>query len=148
MKRTLLALTAITVLTFHGAAMAGERDEVDAAFAEWRAALSSGEAKNVVQLYDEDATLFATLEPKPLTTQRERTRYFTTLTAKPKLSATVNQKKIQILDDEYALVSGIYTFRFEQDGKTVAVPARYTFVYEKEDGRWMILEHHSSKVPQ
>ncbi|MFO0109452.1 MAG: SgcJ/EcaC family oxidoreductase [Alphaproteobacteria bacterium] len=148
MKKILLLLAALTVLAFNNTAWAGKREEVDAAFSEWRAALSSGEAKNVVQLYDEDATLFATLEPKPLTTQRERTRYFTTLTAKPKLSATVNQKKIQILDDEYALVSGIYTFRFEQDGKTVAVPARYTFVYEKEDGRWMILEHHSSKVPQ
>ncbi len=148
MKKTLLTLTAITVLAFHGAVMAGEREEVNAAFAEWRAALASGDAQNVVQLYDEDAILFATLEPRPLTTQRERTRYFTKLTAKPKLTATVDQKNIQILDDEYALVSGLYTFRFEQDGKMVAVPARYSFVYEKEDGRWVILEHHSSKVPQ
>lgn len=148
MKKTLLTLTAITVLAFHSAAVAGEREEVRAAFAEWRTALSSGEARNIVQLYDEDAILFATLAPKPLTTQRARTEYFTTLTAKPKLSATVDQENIQILDDEYALVSGLYTFRYEQDGKMVAVPARYSFVYEKEDGRWIILEHHSSKVPQ
>lgn len=148
MKKTLLALTVLSLVAVQTPALAGEKDEVDAAFASWRAALSSGKAENVVKLYEKDAILLATLAAKPLTTQEQRTEYFTGLTAKPKLMATVNEKHIRLLDEDDAVVSGIYTFSFEDAGKTVEIPARYSFVYKKENGQWMIVEHHSSKVPQ
>jgi len=45
------------------------------------------------------------------------------------------------------VISGLYTFSFEEDGKMVSIPARFSFVYEKENGKWLIVEHHSSKVP-
>lgn len=125
-----------------------EESEVNAAFAIWREALSSGKAENVVKLYDKDAILLATLAAKPLTTQEERTEYFTKLTAKPKLTATVTEDHIRMLDEDDAVISGLYTFSFEEDGKKVEIPARFSFVYEKENGKWMIVEHHSSKVPQ
>ena len=148
MRKTLLTLTILSVLSIQTPAWAGEKEEVDAAFTSWRTALSSGKAENVVKLYDKDAILLATLAAKPLTTQEQRTEYFTGLTAKPKLTATVNDKHIRLLDEDDAVVSGIYTFSFEEAGKTVEIPARYSFVYEKENGKWMIVEHHSSKVPQ
>ena len=124
-----------------------EEHEVDKAFADWRTALSSGKAENIVKLYDKDAILLATLAAEPITTQQGRTEYFTGLTAKPKLKATVNEEYVRLLDPNTALVSGVYTFSFMEEGKTVEVPARYTFVFEKESGKWMIVEHHSSKVP-
>lgn len=148
MKKTLLTLSILSVLAIQTPAWAGEKEEVDAAFASWRTALSSGKAENVVKLYDKDAILLATLAAKPLTTQEQRTKYFTGLTSKPKLTATVNEKHIRLLDEDNAVVSGIYTFSFEEAGKTVEIPARYSFVYEKNNGNWMIVEHHSSKVPQ
>jgi uncharacterized protein (TIGR02246 family) len=148
MKITIAMLTIVSTLALASQAFAGEKEEVDAAFASWRTALSSGNAENVVKLYDKDAILLATLAAKPLTTQRERTKYFTTLTAKPKMAAKVTEKHIKLLDEDDAVVSGLYTFSFEEDGKTVQIPARYSFVYEKENGAWMIVEHHSSKVPQ
>lgn len=148
MKKTLLTMTALTAMCIQSPAWAGEKEEVESAFASWRKALSSGHAENVVKLYDKDAILLATLAAKPITTQEGRMDYFTKLTAKPKLSATVDEEHIKVLDEDNAVVSGLYTFRFEQDGKTVEIPARYSFVYEKENGEWMIMEHHSSKVPQ
>jgi len=147
MRNKRLALAILSGLTLSSPAFAGEKEEVDAAFANWRQALSSGKAENVVNLYDKDAILLATLAAKPLTTQKQRTEYFSSLTAKPKLAATVNEKYIRLLDEDDAVVSGIYTFSFEQDGKKVEIPARFSFVYEKENGKWMIVEHHSSKVP-
>lgn len=125
-----------------------EEKEVNAAFANWRKALSSGKADNIVKLYDKDAILLATLAAKPLTTQEARTEYFTKLTAKQKLTATVDEEHTKLLDENSAVLSGLYTFRFEEGGKTVEIPARYSFVFEKEDGQWMIVEHHSSKLPQ
>jgi len=53
-----------------------------------------------------------------------------------------------VLDEDHALVSGLYTFRVNEGGAPVVIPARYSFVYEKDDGKWMIVEHHSSKVPE
>jgi len=125
-----------------------EEAEVNAAFSNWRKALSSGKAENVVNLYAKDAILLATLAAKPLTTQEQRTEYFTKLTAKTKLTATVNEEHVKLLDEHNAVISGLYTFRFEEAGKTIEIPARYSFVFEKENGQWMIVEHHSSKVPQ
>jgi uncharacterized protein (TIGR02246 family) len=125
-----------------------EEHEVDKVFAEWREALSSGKAEKVVKLYDDDAILLATLAAKPITTQQERMDYFATLTAKPKMAATVDEEYVKLLDPNSALVSGVYTFSFEENGKTVKIPARYTFVFEKQNGRWLIEEHHSSKVPE
>jgi uncharacterized protein (TIGR02246 family) len=145
--KKLFATCAFIVLAANSV-MANERKEVDAAFAEWRSALSSGKAENVVKLYDEDAVLLATLANEPITDQKARTAYFTTLTAKPKLSAAVNKEFVKLLDDNSAIISGVYTFSFEEHGKIVQIPARYSFVYEKENGKWMIVQHHSSQMPQ
>lgn len=147
MKTTTALIAACFAFALHSPAWANERDEVKAAFAEWRTALASGKAENIVKLYDTDAILLATLAATPLTTQQARTEYFTTLMARPQLSATVDQEYITLLDEDDAMVNGIYTFRFEEAGKTVEIPARYSFVYEKENDRWMIVAHHSSTVP-
>jgi hypothetical protein len=34
-----------------------------------------------------------------------------------------------------------------QNGKTVQNPARFTFVYQLREGKWMIVTHHSSVLP-
>lgn len=146
MKKILLVMTMMMVSACCAAGV-GDKEQVQAAFAEWRTALSSGNPESIVALYEADAVLLATLADKPITNQEERLKYFTTLTAKPELSATVNEEFVRMLDADNAVISGIYTFRFKQKGRVVAVPARFTFVYEYQDGRWMIVEHHSSKLP-
>lgn len=147
MKKLLLVST-LFILSAYSIAWAGEKKEVDQAFTNWRVALTSGSPENVVKLYESDAILLPTLSPKPITNQEGRIQYFSKLLAKPKLSTSVEEEHIKLLDESKAVISGLYTFMYEQEGKTVKIPARYSFVFEKIKNNWMIAEHHSSKLPE
>jgi hypothetical protein len=46
-----------------------------------------------------------------------------------------------------AINTGYYTFTYVKDGESKSVPARSSFVYAKRNGRWMIVDHHSSAMP-
>jgi hypothetical protein len=144
MKIYSFALTFI-VLFFMGLspAHANERDDVDALFAAWQVAVSSGHPEQVVDLYDKDAILVPTLAPNPVSTQEGRFEYFSHLMQKPNLKVEINSEIYQKLDRKNAVISGLYDFKF--DGGHV--PARYTFVFEKKHGNWVIVEHHSSMIP-
>lgn len=146
MKKLLITTGFIAMIAT--SALAAEKEEVQAAFSNWRNALSSGKAENVVKLYDKDAILIATLAEKPLLTQEQRTEYFTKLTARAKLAVKLTEEHIRMLDENDAVVSGLYTFSFEENGQLMEIPARYSFVYEKEGDNWMIMDHHSSKIPE
>lgn len=147
MKHSLIKLALIGALTVPSFAYADEKQEVDNAFAQWQQALSTGNPANVVNHYDAKAILLPTLSAKVLTTQQERTDYFTNLMAKPKLAVKVNEEHIKVLDENNAVLSGLYTFSYADKDKTVEIPARFSFVYEKANNQWKIIEHHSSKVP-
>lgn len=151
--RTGLIAALTVVLTMQMPAWAGgldtaQKQEVLQAFAQWRKALSGGQPQAIVDLYDKDALLLATLAAKPIVNQKERVAYFTRLAANPKLAATVNEEHVRLLDEDDAVVSGLYTFSFEQEGKTLQISARFSFIYKKMNGKWMIVEHHSSRVPE
>jgi hypothetical protein len=43
--------------------------------------------------------------------------------------------------------SGSYVFTFERDGAKNELPARYSFTLVKREGKWLIIDHHSSGMP-
>jgi hypothetical protein len=47
-----------------------------------------------------------------------------------------------------AVNSGTYTWSFTRDGVPRSLPARYSFTYVRQAGRWMIVDHHSSVLPE
>jgi uncharacterized membrane protein YqiK len=122
--------------------------EIHAALQEWTEALGRGHDETAVTaLYDKEATVLATLDPKPLETPAEIAGYFHKLTQNPELKATVQSEKIDLFGDA-AVASGLYTFSYSKDGQRVELPARYTFVYRKTPHGWAIVRHHSSALPE
>ena len=121
--------------------------EIHAALQQWTEALAGHDEKPVTALYDKDATVLATFDPKPLETPGEIAAYFHKLTQNPELKATVQSEKIDLFGDA-AVASGLYTFNYKKDGQLLELPARYTFVYRKTPHGWAIVRHHSSALPE
>jgi uncharacterized protein (TIGR02246 family) len=127
-----------------------EQTSVDAATRLWMATVTSGKAtvvEDVLALYAPNAVLLATVSEQIRDEPQELRDYFNFFTKLSKLSASDYKPTIRVYDD-MAINSGYYTFSFETaPGVTKQVPARYTFVYQKVNDKWVIVEHHSSVIP-
>jgi uncharacterized protein (TIGR02246 family) len=121
--------------------------QIAALFDEWNAALATGNPAKVADLYAPDAVLLPTLSPQIRTTRAEIVDYFTHfLPSKPQ--AVITREIITVLDRNDAINTGLYTFTLTQNGVRQQVHARYTFVYQRRGGAWLIVNHHSSLVPE
>ncbi|KQZ30283.1 SgcJ/EcaC family oxidoreductase [Duganella sp. Root1480D1] len=121
--------------------------EIAALFDRWNAALATGKTSEVVKLYAANGVLQPTVSNKIRATPEEIADYFDHFLAlKPK--GTINYRQIRVLDENTAVDSGAYTFDIVKNGKPAKVRARYTYVYEKINGAWKIMNHHSSAMPE
>jgi uncharacterized protein (TIGR02246 family) len=117
--------------------------QVKGFFDRWNASLKTLNPDEVLKNYASDAILLPTVSNQPRLTQAERRDYFVHfLENKPQ--GVIDQRVIRLGCND-AIDSGLYTFTMG-DGKTV--PARYTFVYSYQDGKWLIVSHHSSAMPE
>ncbi|KUF24969.1 SgcJ/EcaC family oxidoreductase [Xanthomonas phaseoli] len=125
----------------------GEEREVAALFDTWNAALATGNPHKVADLYAPDGVLLPTVSNEVRASREQIENYFEMfLTKKPQ--GVVNYRTVRVLDDS-AVDAGVYTFTLtDKAGKKSNVQARYTFVYEKRDGKWLIINHHSSAMPE
>jgi hypothetical protein len=65
---------------------------------------------------------------------------------RPDARVTLGEQHIRVYG-EVAISSGYYTFTYIREGKNTASAARDTFVYRYREGKWLIVDHHSSRVP-
>ncbi|MCX5394733.1 SgcJ/EcaC family oxidoreductase [Streptomyces sp. NPDC006482] len=126
---------------------AAER-EIAALFDQWNAALLTGDPEKVTDRYAEDAVLLPTASPRIRTNHAEIADYFAHFLQKKPRGEKV-RSVIHVLDRNSAIDAGLYRFHLTdpKTGVTKAVDARYTYEYEKRDGTWLIVNHHSSVVP-
>lgn len=125
------------------------KKQIAGLFDKWNAALRTGDPEKVADLYAKDAVLLPTVSNRIRTDHAQVVDYFEHfLQNKP-----VGEKKrtiINVLDGNSAIDTGIYAFTLT-DPKTGAkrvVEARYTYEYEKRGGKWLIVNHHSSAMPE
>ena len=128
--------------------MAGPKEDVAAATQAWADAMTSHDVDRVLALYDAEAVLWGTRSPKLRDTPPALREYFNILrTVPPSYKAVLGEQRVRIYG-EIAINTGTYTFSEVRDGKEIARPSRFSFVYRNRDGRWLIVDHHSSAVPE
>jgi uncharacterized protein (TIGR02246 family) len=118
--------------------------EIANLFVLWNDAVKTANPDKVVDLYAPDAILLPTVENGPLIGRAAIRGYFVHfLASKP--SGKIDERTIRI-GCNAALDAGLYTFTY--DNGNTPTPARFTYIYEYEGGRWLIAHHHSSKRPK
>lgn len=120
--------------------------EVSTLTAAWVEAFNSRDPARIVALYDPQAVLIGTSAKAPAVGTAAIADYFRDAPSRPMDRVALGEHTARQFGDT-AIDSGLYTFFQVQDGKATVAPARYTFVYRKRDGKWLIVEHHSSRVP-
>jgi hypothetical protein len=137
--------------------------QVKQAYADWVTTVENakGNATQVAALYAPNAVLLPTLSPEIKIklsdttsqelydfTSKDIREYFVAFTKLKDLKAQTGKLYTQVFND-VAINTGLYTFDYLDDqGVKHDVPARFTFVYEKINGKWLIINHHSSYLPE
>jgi uncharacterized protein (TIGR02246 family) len=123
------------------------QQEIAALFDEWNTALSTLDPQKVADRYAPNAVLLPTVSNEVRADRARIVDYFQHfLENHPK--GEVLKSHVAVLDEDDAIDAGTYRFTLTKDGVTRTVDARYTFVYEKIDGKWLIVNHHSSAMPE
>ncbi|QJQ96181.1 MULTISPECIES: DUF4440 domain-containing protein [Halomonadaceae] len=118
--------------------------EIASLFERWNDSLQTGEPRNVVANYAEDAILLPTVSNVPRLTAAEKQDYFEHfLSARP--SGEIDMSHIQI-GCNTAVDAGLYTFTFAETGAVVS--GRYSYTYRWDGDEWLITSHHSSAMPE
>jgi uncharacterized protein (TIGR02246 family) len=141
---------ATTVTTATASTYTPDQQSVLTASEDWQQAVDARNPKAIAALYDPNAYFYPTFNKNQITNAKDLYQYFVNLSQKPHLQIIFDQENPRIyVNGTVAVNSGLYTYSYlGPNNKTVHVPARFTFVYIKENGQWVIVEHHSSVMPE
>jgi uncharacterized protein (TIGR02246 family) len=122
--------------------------EIAALFDEWNAALGTGDAEVVADRYAPDGVLLPTVSKQVRTDRDGIVDYFEHFQENDPVGEKT-ETIVTVLDETSAVDAGTYVFTLTdpESGEVREVEARYTYVYEKIDGDWLIINHHSSVMP-
>lgn len=126
------------------------REQIAAATRAWIEGMGSHDQERVLALYDPEAVLWGTTSPTIRDNPARIREYFNFLrTAPPHYKGVLGEQRIRVYGD-MAVNTGTYTFigpALDAAGKPISRAARFSFVYRNREGRWLIVDHHSSAVP-
>ena len=140
MKKLYLILLCSMTLN---AAMAAPEDDVRTAGQAWASGISKGDPDYMVSLYADDAMLHGTVSPVVREGHALIREYFAALSSPPTMSF-VEPQHIRVYGD-VAVNTGNYETKI---GDNPPAKLRYSFVYHKVGDVWLIVDHHSSRMPE
>lgn len=147
MQKLFPLISAVVLLTMPISAFADTKDDVEATTHAWVAAYDSRDPENILALYANDAVFWGTTSPTLRDAPDEVRDYFKNMASRPHARVEIGEHRVRVFGD-VAINTGFYTFSDVRDGEATTFPARFSFVYRKQDnGRWLIVDHHSSAIP-
>ncbi|MFF8357159.1 SgcJ/EcaC family oxidoreductase [Streptomyces chartreusis] len=125
------------------------KKEIAGLFDQWNSALATGDPEQVADLYAKDAVLLPTVSNKVRADRAGIVDYFEHFLANKPVGTKI-ETHVNVLDHNSAIDTGVYEFALTDPatGEKRTVEARYTYAYEKRGGEWLIVNHHSSKMPE
>lgn len=151
--KNLFAVGLFLIFTTHAYAASPDKVKVEKAYHDWCVAISTakGNAHEVVKFYAPGAVLLPTLSAKILSNYHHGLNaYYADLTKRPNIKCSTEKLTTHLYGKypKFAVNTGYYTFSYtDTDGKTKEIPARFSFVYQKVNRDWLIVNQHSSVMP-
>jgi hypothetical protein len=143
----------VACLVIAGCASTGTADSADKARTEvlaatdaWRAAFDSRDPARITATYGNGSVFWGTTMKSIATSPQAIAEYFKDAASRPDTRVVFTEQHVRVYGD-VAFNSGAYTFRDRRDGQEIITPARYSMVFHREGGNWVLVHHHSSRAP-
>jgi len=125
-------------------ASAGPPEDVAAALERWASAFNANDVESLLKLYTPDAVLVGTTGSTLIEGQDGIRKYFSRL-EKSGDKVSIGIRKVVVLDDKVAYVTGFNEFTATRNGETRKSPTGFTVVLVKHGNEWLIAHQHSSR---
>lgn len=141
----------VLFLLFAGIQMAvaqtSPKQEIENQLKLWHEGLVKGDLDGIMAQYASDAVFFPTFINMAKNAD-ERKAFLQTLINKKPTAVMNPDQRIRLFTD-VATCSGTWIFDVNNaDGVREKKPVRYLFVFEKRNGKWLIIEQHVSAFPE
>lgn len=112
----------------------------------WVEAVNHRDVTAVVALYHPEAQFWGTLAGRLRSRPADFKDYFSRFLSCDRMQVELGDLHLWPQGDGPVLAAGEYRFVWQTGPRTppVAARARFTMVLGRQDGRWQILQHHSS----
>ena len=102
---------------------------------------------SIIDTYANNGILIGTFAVKIKKGRETIKPYFEGLFKKQNLRVAFDKDVfVNELNDAY-IVSGFYEFSFDEGGERKRINTRYSFVVQNVNGKMLIVNHHSSEIP-
>ena len=128
-------------------AIAADAESIlDIRVAAWRAAYDSRDPARISSQYATDAVFWGTTAKTVAATPAAIADYFKDAATRPNARVVFGEQHIRTYGD-IAAITGNYTFTDFRDGKEISNASRFSLVFQRQGGKWLIVQHHSSRLP-
>jgi hypothetical protein len=145
-KYDLVMLNFRRITVFRKADPSRNETAVLEALQKWVSTINSRQPSAVSRLYSEDAVFLPTLSHSRIHGSMNRTTYFARLLGKSGFRVDILELEVQMLGD-IGVCSGVYDFDYAFRGDDTRLEARFSMVFQRINGVYLIVNHHSSQVP-
>ena len=120
--------------------------EIIATTDSWRAAYDSRDPTRIAAMYGKGAVFWGTTMKSIASSPEAIADYFKGAANRPNARVVFTEQHVRVYGD-VAFNAGAYTFKDSRDGKEIANPSRFSMVFQRQGDVWVLVHHHSSRVP-